>query len=65
MKYVGNKEELIERDLGKFEEKDCEILLITHSGTARAIEAYFYGIDKDGELPPENLKNCEIREYEF
>lgn len=102
------KEELMERDLGEFEGKDCEteegdiynyykneskmriepvvdlcnrinklleeiknnyknstILLVTHSGTARAIEAYFYGIDKTGELPPENLKNCEIREYEF
>lgn len=102
------KKELIERDLGEFEGKDCEteegdiynyykneskmkiepvvelcnrinklleeiknnyksntILLVTHSGTARAIEAYFYGIDKDGELPPENLRNCEIREYEF
>ena len=45
--------------------KSNTILLVTHSGTARAIEAYFYGIDKDGELPPENLRNCEIREYEF
>lgn len=42
-----------------------KILLVTHSGTARAIEAYFYGIDKDGNLPPENLKNCEIRKYIF
>lgn len=45
--------------------KNNTVLLVTHSGTARAIEAYFYGIDKDGELPPENFKNCEIREYEF
>ncbi len=102
------KKELIERDLGDFEGKDCAIeegdiynyykneskmkiepvvdlcnrvnkllteiksnyknktiLLVTHSGTARAIEAYFYGIDENGELPPENLKNCEIREYEL
>ena len=102
------KKELIERDLGEFEGKNCDIeegdiynyykneskmkiepvvdlcnrinellteiqnsyknntiLLVTHSGTARAIEAYFYGIEKNGELPPENLKNCEIREYEF
>lgn len=44
---------------------DKKILLVTHSGTARAIEAYFYGIGKDGELPPENLKNCEFREYTF
>lgn len=106
--HIIYKKELIERDLGEFEGKDCEteegdiynyyknenkmaiepvvelckrinkllediknnyknrtILLVTHSGTARAIEAYFYGIDECGELPPENLKNCEIREYEF
>ncbi len=106
--HIIYKKELIERDLGEFEGKDCEteegdiynyykneskmkiepvvelcnrinkllediknnyknniILLVTHSGTARAIEAYFYGIDEYGELPPENLKNCEIREYEF
>lgn len=106
--HIIYKKELIERNLGEFEGKDCEteegdiynyykneskmkiepvvelcnrinkllediknnyknntILLVTHSGTTRAIEAYFYGIDKDGELPPENLKNCEIREYEF
>lgn len=44
---------------------DKKILLVTHSGTARAIEAYFYGIGKDGQLPPENLKNCEFREYTF
>lgn len=41
------------------------VLLVTHSGTARAIEAYFYGFDKYGNLPPEDLKNCEIREYEL
>ena len=45
--------------------KSEKILLVTHSGTARAIEAYFYGIGEDGDLPPENLKNCEIREYTF
>lgn len=42
-----------------------KILLVTHSGTARAIEAYFYGISENGDLPPENLKNCEIREYRY
>jgi len=45
--------------------KDKKILLITHSGTARAIETYFYGIDESGNMPPETLKNCEIREYTF
>lgn len=42
-----------------------KVLLVTHSGTARAIEAYFHGISENGDLPPENLKNCEIREYTF
>lgn len=41
------------------------ILLVTHGGTIRAIEAYFYGIDINGELPPENIKNCEIRKYKL
>lgn len=45
--------------------KNKKVLLVTHSGTARAIEAYFYGINENGDLPPEDLKNCEIREYEF
>lgn len=44
---------------------DKKILLLTHSGTARAIETYFYGIGGDGQLPPEDLRNCEIREYTF
>ena len=44
---------------------DKKILLVTHGGTTRAIEAYFYGISEDGQLPPGNLKNCEFREYTF
>lgn len=42
-----------------------KILLVTHSGTARAIEGYFYGVDEEDYLPPEDLQNCEIREYEL
>jgi len=55
--------ELIDEIKNKYKGKN--ILLVTHSGTARAIERYFYGIDENGDLPPENLKNCEIREYEI
>ena len=44
---------------------DKKILLVTHGGTARAIEAYFYGISDDKRLPLETLKNCEIREYTY
>lgn len=49
----------------KVKYNDKNILLVTHSGTARAIERYFYGVNQNGNLPPENLKNCEIREYKF
>lgn len=42
-----------------------KVLLITHSGTARAIESYFLGLSNNGDMAPETLKNCEIREYEF
>ena len=45
--------------------KDKKILLVTHSGTARAIETYFFKTDESGNMPPETLKNCEIREYTF
>ncbi len=39
------------------------VLLITHGGTSRVISSYFYGIEEDGSLPPENLKNCEFRKF--
>lgn len=45
--------------------KDKKVLLVTHGGTTRAIEAYFYGVDKNNIMPPETIKNCEIREYEY
>lgn len=44
---------------------DKKILLVTHGGTSRAIESYFYGIDENGNMPPMTLNNCEIREYKF
>lgn len=45
--------------------KDKKILLVTHGGTVRAIETYFFGTDDNGNMPPETLNNCEIREYTF
>ena len=45
--------------------EDKKILLVTHGGTVRAIETYFFGTDENGNMPPDILKNCEIREYEF
>lgn len=42
-----------------------KVLLVTHGGTTRAIETYFYGLNENGIMPPETIKNCEIREYEY
>ena len=41
------------------------VLLVTHGGTCRAINAYFNGIGEDGHVESAKIKNCEIREYEF
>lgn len=45
--------------------KDKNVLLVTHGGTCRAINAYFNGIGEDGHVSSAKIKNCEIREYEF
>ncbi len=45
--------------------KGKNILLVTHGGTCRAINAYFNGIGEDGIVHSAKIKNCEIREYEF
>ena len=45
--------------------KDKNVLLVTHGGTCRAINAYFNGIGEDGHVESAKIKNCEIREYEF
>ena len=41
------------------------VLIVTHGGTCRAINAYFNGIEEDGHITSANIKNCEIREYEY
>ena len=45
--------------------KDKNILLVTHGGTCRAINAYFNGIGENGHVQSAKIKNCEIREYEY
>ena len=45
--------------------KDKNILLVTHGGTCRAINAYFNGIDEDGYVQSVKINNCEIKEYEY
>ena len=43
-----------------------KIFFLLHTGGAsRAINAYFNGISDDGIVVSSNIKNCEIREYEF
>lgn len=44
---------------------DRNILLVTHGGTIRAIDGYFYGVDENGIIQNPGLKNCEIKEYEI
>lgn len=44
---------------------DKNVLLVTHGGTCRAINAYFNGIGEDGHVQSAKIKNCEIREYEY
>ena len=45
--------------------KDKNILLVTHGGTCRAINEFFYGIGENGHVQSDHIKNCEIREFEF
>ena len=45
--------------------QDKNVLLVTHGGTAQAIQAYFTGIEEDGQVPRMGIRNCEIRKYEL
>ena len=44
---------------------DKNVLLVTHGGTCRAINAYFNGISEEGIVVSAKIKNCEIREYQY
>ena len=55
---------ITEKPIVKEKYYDKKVLLVTHGGTSRAIEAYFKGCE-NGIMPPETLQNCEIREYEY
>ena len=41
------------------------ILLVTHEGITKAINCYFNGVPKDGNLQTLGLKNCEVAKYEL
>ena len=45
--------------------KDKTMLLVTHSGVTKAINCYFNGVPKDGNLQVLGLKNCEVKIYEM
>ena len=55
--------ELLEKIKEKYNDKN--VLLVTHGGTCRAINAYFNGIGEDGHVQSAKIKNCEIIEYEY
>ncbi len=44
---------------------DKNILLVTHSGIARAIHYYITGIPNDNDLTPLQIPNCSVRVYEI
>ena len=54
---------LLDEIKGKY--KDKNVLLVTHGGTCRAINAYFNGINEDGYVQSVKINNCEIIEYEY
>lgn len=49
----------------KEQHNDKNVLLVTHGGTTKAINAYFEGIAADGVIPNVGIENCEIKEYEY
>ena len=40
------------------------LLLVTHGGTMRSINAFFEGLGEDGMLPPIGAKNCQLMQYQ-
>ncbi len=49
----------------KEEYKDKNVMLVTHGGTIRVINAYFNGIPENGILDKDGVRNCELREYDL
>lgn len=55
----------IELDNIKEKYSDKKVLIVTHGGVLRAVNAYFNGIPESGILNSAEIKNCEIREYNY
>ena len=49
----------------KSKNDENNILIVTHAGVCRAINAYFNGKDENGNIESAKMGNCEIREFEF
>lgn len=56
-------EDLINDLKNKYSDK--KVLLVTHSGIARAIHYQITGIPKDGDLTALEIPNCSVRVYEI
>ena len=54
---------LLEEMKEKYQDK--KVLFVTHGGTIQAIQAYFNGIEEDGQVATTGIRNCEIRKYEL
>ncbi len=44
---------------------DKTILIVTHEGVTKAINCYFNGVPKDGNVQALGLANCEIKKYKL
>ena len=49
----------------KTKEAGKDILIISHAGICRAINAYFNGMDSTGNVSSAKIGNCEIRKFEL
>ena len=55
----------VENFLDELKDKEYKnVLIVAHSGVAKAFSAYFEGI-KDGKFLHRGLKNCEVKVYEL
>ena len=52
-------------DKVKEEQAGKNILIVTHAGVCRAINAYFNGADEDGNIASAKMDNCEVRGFEY
>lgn len=52
-------------DKVKEEQAGKNILIVTHAGVCRAINAYFNGADEEGNIASAKMDNCEVREFEY